>query len=112
MKRFLIAALAGAVIVLPARAQLIGQPSAQGGAPPPQPNVSTTPPSVPNTSSGTSQFQNPNLLDIPGSSSSPFGANSSEFGGAASPRTRRLNEARSPQLRDRGQAERPEGPLR
>jgi len=112
MKRVLIATLAGVVITLPAHAQLIGQPSGQGGAPPPPPSASSAPPLVPNTATGTSQFQDPALLAIPGGSSSQFGATSPQFGGAASPRTRSLNETRSPRLHDQGQAERPEGPLR
>ncbi len=111
MKRILIATLAGVAITVPAYAQLVGQPSGQGGAPPPPPSASTAPPSVPNTSGGTSQFQDPALLTIPGLSSQ-FGPASSQFGGAASPRARTLNEARSPRLRDQGQVERPEGPLR
>ena len=37
MRRILVATLAGVVVTLPAHAQLIGQPSGQGGAPPPRP---------------------------------------------------------------------------
>jgi len=118
MRRVLIVTTAIAVlVVLPARAQLVGQPSGQGGgAPPPTPYSSTIPPTVPNTS-GTPQSQDP-LLQLQGSSSELQGS-ASELQGSISPyspspyspspRVRALNQLTRPGA---GQAERPEGPLR
>jgi hypothetical protein len=107
MRRLLIVTTAIAVlIVLPARAQLIGQPSGQGGAPPPAPYVSTAPPTVPNTA-GTSQNQD-STLQFEGSSSELQSSPTSP-----SPRVRELNQLRrSPVTGDRGQPDRPSGPLR
>jgi hypothetical protein len=110
MRRALIATTAIAVLIVsPARAQLVGQPSGQGGAPPPAPYASTAPPIVPNTS-GTSQ--NPDsTLQLEGSSTELRGSTSSAS--SPSPRVRALNQLTRPSVGgDRGQAERPAGPLR
>jgi hypothetical protein len=99
-----------AITVSSARAQLVGQPSGQGGAPPPTPNVSTTAPSIVPNTPGTSQSQDPLLLQLQGSSSE-FQSSTSPY--SPSPRVRALNQLTRPSTSgDRGQAERPAGPLR
>jgi hypothetical protein len=109
MQRILIAAFAIAVMVVPAYAQLIGQPSGQGGVPSPPPNVSSLPPSVPNTSV-TPQLQDP-ALQLPSFSTEQQSLSRPD--GTPSPRVRALNSlTRSPTLGSQGQAERPAGPLR
>src|SRR5437016_3338158 len=109
MRRLLIVTTMVAVsIASPALAQLVGQPSAQGGAAPPPPNVSTSGPIVPNTAPTT---QSQDLLSVPqfeGSSSEAQGS-----GGRYTPsaRVRALNQLTRPALSgDRGQAAHPEGP--
>jgi hypothetical protein len=111
MRRVLIITTAIAVLVIsPVRAQLVGQPSGQGGAPPPPPNVSTAPPTVQN-SPGTFQNQDTTTLQLEGSASEFQGGSTSPY--TPSPRVRALNQLTQPPIGgDRGQAERPAGPLR
>jgi hypothetical protein len=114
MRRVLIVTTAiVALVVSPAGAQLVGQPSGQGGAAPPlQPNVSTAPPTV-QTTPGTSQSQD-STLQLEGSASEFRGGTTSPFSPySPSPRVRALNQlTRPPVGADRGQAEHPAGPLR
>ena len=95
------------LMVLPARAQLVGQPSGQGGAAPPPPNVSTAPPTVPNTS-GSSQSLD-STLQLEGSSTE---FQSSTAPSSPSPRVRSLNQLTRPPSAVGQGPERPAGPLR
>ena len=113
MRSILIVAVALATLaVAPARAQLIGQPSGQGGAPPPLPNTSTAPPAVVPTAPGTPQYQDP-ALQLEGSASETQAPTSPYAPYSPSPRVRALNQlTRPPTAAGQGQAERPAGPLR
>ena len=111
MRRVLIVTTAIAVLVVsPAGAQLVGEPSGQGGAAPTPPNVSSAPPTVQN-SPGAFQNQDTTPLQLEGSASEFQGGSTSPY--APSPRVRALNQLTRPPIGgDRGQAERPAGPLR
>jgi hypothetical protein len=107
-RAFIVTTAIAGLTVSPVRAQLVGQPSGQGGAPPPAPYVSTAPPTVPQTP-GTLQNQD-STLPLEGSSTELQGSTSP---GSPSPRVRALNQLTRPAVGgDRGQAERPAGPLR
>jgi hypothetical protein len=106
MRRVFIVTTAIAILVVaPASAQLIGQPSGQGGAPPPPPNVSTVLPTAPSTTGGITQFQE-STLPLEGSSAESSSGTSPY---SPSPRVRALNQLTRPQV---GGADRPAGPLR
>jgi hypothetical protein len=113
MRSILIVAVAlGMIVAAPARGQLIGQPSGQGGTPPPQPNVSTAPPLVVPTTPGTPQIQDP-ALQLEGSASESQSPTSPYAPYSPSPRVRALNQlTHPPTAAGQGQAERPAGPLR
>jgi hypothetical protein len=108
MRRILFVTTAMAVLMVSsARAQLVGQPSGQGGAALPPPNVATAPPTVPNTS-GTSQSLD-STLPLEGSSTELQGSASPS---SPSPRVRSLNQLTRPPAAIGQGPERPAGPLR
>lgn len=86
--RLILVAAAFAIVISPARAQLIGQPSGQGGAPPSSPAAPTTAPSVLTTPS------------------------QSQYQGTTSPPANLNNVVQPPALQGREQPEQPAGPLR
>jgi hypothetical protein len=112
MRHVLIVATAVTVFaVSPAAAQLVGQPSGQGGAPPPPPNVSTAPPTVQGTPSTLQNQDTITLQQLEGSASESQTGSGSPY--TPSPRVRALNQLTRPAIGgDRGQADRPAGPLR
>jgi hypothetical protein len=110
MRRVLVVTMIALLAASPATAQLVGQPSGQGGVPPPQPYVSTAPPIV-QGAPGTFQNQESTTLQLEGSASEVQGGSTSSY--SPSPRVRALNQLTSPPVgADRGRAERPAGPLR
>jgi len=112
MRRVLIVTTAIAVLVVsPAGAQLVGQPSGQGGAAPIPPNVSSAPPTVQNTPGAFQNQDTTTTLQLEGSASEFQGGSTSPY--TPSPRVRALNQLTRPPIGiDRGQADRPAGPLR